>query len=101
MRLQAFSVFDKAVGAFLPPFYVRSRGEALRGFSQAVNDEKHDFNRHAADFSLMFLGEFDDQSGVFQTSDPVRVISAFECLAENPFTPETETKADKVRKLPM
>lgn len=101
MRLQVFSVYDKAVGAFMQPFYVRSRGEALRSFTEAVNDEKSNFHRHTADFSLMFIGEFDDQSGLFDTADPSRVISAYECLAENPFVDENRVSgSEKLRRLP-
>lgn len=88
-RIQIFSVLDKAVGAFLPPFYARSRGEALRSFTETSNDEKHQFNRHAADFVLYYFGEFDDASGMFATREPERVVSAMESLVpDNPFTEE-------------
>src|SRR3954469_11190226 len=99
MRLQIFSVYDKAVQAFLQPFYSRSKGEAIRSFGEAVNDKEHPFAKHAADYSLMQLGEFDDQSGIFHTADPVRVISALESLTDDPFTEDTKIKT--LRPLPM
>lgn len=92
MKLQIFSVYDRAVGAFMNPFYARSKGEALRSFSEAVNDEKHNFHRNAADYSLLYLGEFDDNAGVFDCDDPTRVISAMECLADNPFVEENRLR---------
>lgn len=96
MILQIFSVYDKAVQAFMPPFYARSKGEAIRSFSEACNDEKHNFNKHAADFSLMQLGEFEDKSGIFSTAEPSRVVSALEVMLDDPFTEDK-----KVSRLPM
>lgn len=81
MILQVYAVFDKAVGAYLPPFYTRSKGEALRSFSDACNDGKSNFTRYPNDYTLFHLGVYDDAGGNFQTFDPVRVISAVECLA--------------------
>ncbi|AKI26924.1 DNA binding protein VP5 [Gokushovirinae Fen672_31] len=80
MRLGIYSVLDKAVGAYLRPFYTRSKMEAIRSFSDAVADEKSDFGKHAEDFVMMYHGEFDDNSGVFYPVDPQRVISAIECF---------------------
>lgn len=65
MRLAAFSVYDGAVKAYLPPFFVRSRGEAIRSFTEACSDEKHQFFRHSGDYQLYFVGEFDDGLGQF------------------------------------
>jgi hypothetical protein len=90
-----FSVYDGAVKAFLPPFFCRTQGEALRSFSEAVNDAKHQFNRHASDYTLFLLGEYDDSSGVIAAvSAPQRVRSALECIVDDDIFP-----ADK--RLPM
>lgn len=78
--VQVYSVLDKAVGAFLPPFYSRAAGEAVRSFSDAVNDPAHQFNKHMLDYELCRLGSFDDVSGVFSGSGPERVVSALECV---------------------
>lgn len=80
MRLEIFAVYDRQVNAFLPPFYARSKGEAIRSFSEAVNDPNKTFGKYAVDFALMSFGEFDDNSGSFITHDPVRVIAANEVI---------------------
>jgi hypothetical protein len=80
MILEVYSVFDKAVGAFLPPIFIRSRGEMMRSFQSAVNSPDHQFAAHAADYTLMALGLWDDQSGMFSAIDPERVIGALELL---------------------
>lgn len=84
MKLMAFSVFDKAVGCFLPPVFVRSKGEMLRNFTAACNSAEHQFHKHASDYTLFLLGEFEDASGVFAPVEPTRVIGALE-VREDPF----------------
>lgn len=78
MTLFAFSVYDKCVGAFLPPFYVRSEGEAVRSFYEACNDPKVPFGKNAGDYSLFRLGSWNDSNGLFSCGEPTRVISALE-----------------------
>lgn len=82
MIMQMFTVYDKKVGAFLPPFFARSEGEALRSFMDACQDGSHQFCKHAEDFALMRVGEFDDSSGlvVSKAGGPEMVIQAFECV---------------------
>lgn len=84
MISKVYSVLDKAVNAFLPPFFARARGEAIRSFSEAANDEKHQFRRHLDDYVLYELGEFNDAAGIFTCGEPVRIISARECLVSDP-----------------
>jgi hypothetical protein len=81
MQLYVFSVYDKAVGAYLQPFFSRSKGEALRQFMEACADEKAMFGKHASDFTLMYLGMYDDVSGLFDTSEPERLLGALEARA--------------------
>lgn len=89
MIYELFAVRDNAVEAFLPPFHVRSRGEALRSFSEAVNKGDHQFSNHPDDYVLYHLGKFDDASGVIAAVEPTRIVSAREALVpSDPFTPE-------------
>lgn len=80
MKLGLYSVFDKAVGAYLPPFTCRSKGEALRSFADASNNKEHNFNRHSMDYVLVHLGEFDDASALFLTHEPERMLAAHEMV---------------------
>lgn len=74
------SVLDKQVGAYLPPFFVRTKGEAVRSFMDAVKDPKHQFARHPDDYVLFQCGEFEDGTGIFSSREPDRIISARECV---------------------
>lgn len=78
MRLVVFTIYDRAVNGYLPPWYARSKGEAIRSFTEAVNDPTKNFGKYATDYALCELGEFDDNSGEFIVHGPVRVIAANE-----------------------
>ena len=81
MILKTFSVYDSAAGAYLQPFFAPTVSVAMRSFSDAVNDPNHQFNKHAADYSLYLLGDFDDSDASFSpVGEPVRVASAKETL---------------------
>lgn len=81
MILECYSVFDKAVGAFMPPFYAKSRGEALRMFMDACADTNSSLHKHPGDYTLFRCGEFEDGVGIFASREPERVLGALECLA--------------------
>lgn len=85
--MKIFSVYDKAVKAYLPPFMCRAHGEAVRSFTEAVNDPAKSFGRHATDYLLVYLGEFDDGTGLYDCHEPVRVVSASEVLVSDVIPP--------------
>ena len=86
MIYKVFAVYDNKVGAYLPPLFFRSKGEAIRAFSSAVGDGKHQFAQHPADYLLCELGEWDDGSAAFSSSlavPAVPVISGLEAVSRD------------------
>ena len=69
MTLFAVSVFDSAVGAYSPPIFAKSKGEAIRSFSDACNDSSTAMSKHPQDYILFELGSFDELTGQFHTLD--------------------------------
>lgn len=65
MRTFFFAIHDTAVKAFARPFPMASEAAAIRAFSAVVNDPKSDFHNSPGDYSLHYLGAFDDTHGVF------------------------------------
>lgn len=63
MKFKIYSVYDAAVGAYMQPFFMRSKGEALRGWMDAVNDPKTQFHAHPKDFTLFEIAEYDEDDG--------------------------------------
>ncbi|QCQ84585.1 nonstructural protein [Blackfly microvirus SF02] len=72
------SVFDSKVGAYTPPFCVKTQGEAIRSFTDACSDDKLPFAKHPGDYRLFLLASFDDISGVVTPCNPVPLIGADE-----------------------
>jgi len=69
MLMKVFSVYDSAAGAYLQPFFMASRGQAIRAFTDLVNDGTHSFAKHADDYTLFELGTYDDSSGKLVSHD--------------------------------
>ena len=65
MNIFIYSVYDNATNAYLQPMYALSKGQILRGITNAVNDPGHDFHKYARDYTLFELGSFDDSNAVF------------------------------------
>lgn len=70
MIMKIFAVRDSAVEAFMQPFFSPSMGAAIRSLTEATNDPKHEFAKHAKDYSLYILGDFDDASGIVTSGGP-------------------------------
>lgn len=69
MKLKAFAIYDIKSELFSPPFFMGTAGEAVRAFKDLANDPNTQVHRHAADFRLMCLGTFDNESGLFGDGD--------------------------------
>ena len=78
MIMLAFAVRDKAVEAYMPVFMCRSKGEAIRSFTMAVRDVKHQFAASKIDYDLFYIGSFDDQDGLLISDGPQRLLGAVE-----------------------
>lgn len=65
MILKVFGIYDSKVEAFLPPFMMKSKGEAIRALSSHVNDPQHNFCKYSEDFTLFELGSWDDSNAKY------------------------------------
>lgn len=92
MKLNVYTVFDKAVNAYMQPFFCRSKGEAIRSFSEACSDKSSNFFKYSQDYILVELGEYDDQTGLFISREPMRIIGAHEVVPDDVFTADTRVK---------
>lgn len=66
MIQRIFTVYDSKAEVYLPPFYFGAVGEAIRAFQDSARDEKHQFFRHAEDYTLFQIGEFDNLTCTFE-----------------------------------
>lgn len=65
MISKVFVIYDSKAEAYLPPFFMKSKGEAIRAVTAVANDGSSNFSKYAADFTLFELGTFDDADGEF------------------------------------
>lgn len=64
MKYVLVAIKDNGADYFQPIAQVRARGEAMRSFTDAVNNpQNQQIHQHPADFDLYLVGYFDDQLG--------------------------------------
>lgn len=80
MKLDVFAVYDEPVGAFMKPFFARTKGEAIRSFGDAVNgNQQEQMAMHYKSYALFHLGTYDDNSGIIVANpQPVAVVTGFD-----------------------
>lgn len=66
MMLKVFGIYDSKAEAYLSPFFMKSKGEAIRALSNHVNDPQHNFCKYAEDFTLFELGTWNDSNAKFE-----------------------------------
>jgi len=69
MKMVCVAIYDVKAEAFMRPFFVQRKALAVRSFQDEVNRPAEDnpLYRHPADYRLMALGEWDDESGYFES----------------------------------
>jgi hypothetical protein len=67
---KVFSVHDSKVKCFLQPFMMPNEQTAVRAMMDCVRDKGHAFNKHPEDYNLFYLGEFDEETGLYETVAP-------------------------------
>lgn len=76
MKFKVFSIFDSAAAAFLPPWCLPTEGMALRQLKDLPDSQPaHQFVKHAEQFTLFQVAEFDDSTGVFSGRTPEAVVN--------------------------
>lgn len=65
MKVKIFAIYDSKAEAYLPPFFMKSKGEALRALASHVNDPQHNFSKYAEDFTIFEIGSWDDSNSKF------------------------------------
>lgn len=82
MKMEIFAVYDEKAAAYMTPFFMNSRGEASRAFGDAVSSPDHAFHKHAEDFTLYYLGTFDNGLAQFETVTPEPLVRASSLLVK-------------------
>ena len=62
MIKKMFTIYDEKAEAYFPPFYTDTEGLAIRMIMETMNDPNSNLSKYPADFTLFYLGEFDDRT---------------------------------------
>ena len=82
MIYKIYSVFDSKVGSYLSPFFMRSKGEAIRALQGELTNEQSNICKYPSDFTLFEIGEYDDSKGMISPITPLSVGAAVEFLED-------------------
>lgn len=79
------AIRDIKADAFGNPMFVRSKGEAMRMFTDEVNraDQDNALYRHPEDFELYILGTYDDEKGDFQITPKEQITTGGSVAVRN------------------
>lgn len=81
MILKAFAIRDSKSEHFNQPWFKSTQAQAERDFHTITNDPKSTINSYPDDFDLYYLGEYDDQKGIFTSLDtPLHLKKAVQCI---------------------
>lgn len=83
MKMQIYSIFDTATAAYMQPFFQHSDGQALRSFTDLVNDGKSQVAKHPECYTLVRIGSFNDAKGEIIGEMVESLSTGLEILAQN------------------
>lgn len=69
MKHNVYTIYDCKAEAYLQPFQMQKKGQAIRAFENTVNDPNTQFHKHPADYTLFEIGEYDDSTGNYAMWD--------------------------------
>lgn len=83
MIKNVYSVFDSVSGSFGDPFCAISDAVAQRIIKNSMLGSSGEFFRvNSGDFSLSYIGSFNDSDGSFEPCFPVRCVCQLSILAQ-------------------
>ena len=70
MKLPLCSIRDNAIEAFMRPFQAQAEGEAIRMFTDEIDNQQSAMFRHPEDYTLYLIGHFDSSAGLLLPCEP-------------------------------
>lgn len=63
MKLKVYAIYDQKAEGYLQPFFLQSKGLAVRQFQNFIADSNTPIHKYPQDFTLFELGEYTDHDG--------------------------------------
>lgn len=79
MIKKIYAAYDSKAQTYLNPITMHSKGEAIRAWIELSNDDRTQFCKYPADFTLFEIGEYDDEKALLLAhKTPVSIGTALE-----------------------
>ena len=81
--MKVLSLYDRTAGFYGRPFFVPSTGVGVRDLTDEVRKSDSVIGKHASDYDLYDLGDFEDRAGSFSLhAHPVLVVNCSALIFE-------------------
>lgn len=70
MKTKMYAIYDSKAESYGTPFFMPTRGMAIRAFSDLARDPNSSVSKHLTDFTLFEIGFFDDSKGMVGSIEP-------------------------------
>lgn len=77
-----FALYDKAVSAYMRPFFHMTKGSCIRQLMDELKDPNNPMSAHPEDYTLFHLGTWNDQDAGMDIVDPTVVARLHELKQE-------------------
>ena len=84
MKKNVYAIVDAKAQVFNAPFLAHQNPEALRMFETALNTPESNWAEHAADYSLIFIGEFDMETGTLTDCPHIILANGLDLVQQAP-----------------
>jgi len=95
--MKLFSIYDSKAGIYLRPFMELSLGLAIRKFEGDVCNPQSPACKHAPDYTLFQIGEYDQSSGIITPCVPTVIENGL--TTQTRALPEMERTIEVMEKL--
>lgn len=87
MEMRQYTIFDSKAEIYLQPFCFSTHGASLRAFKETVNDGQSNISKHPADYTLFYIGIWDDNTGEQKPETHINLGNGLEQVEQNtPFS---------------
>ncbi len=81
MKMEIVAIYDKAIEAYMRPFFCQSLGQAIRQFTDEVNrKDGSPMGDHPQDYTLFHIGTFHDGNANLNELEPHCLARAHEIV---------------------
>lgn len=81
MKMFIFAVYDCKAEAYMTPFFMQSRGTAVRSFTEVSFRKDNAFSKYPEDFTLFLVGEWEDSHSRFDVyNTPISLGTGLELI---------------------